>query len=142
MERIETRAAAAIFTRHLFDHNFRISVDVESSSFEGERNLQSFQQRGVFGHIVVMVADPLGDPNHFAIRLFDYYADARRSRAAVRTTIDVGDETGQISRSSFSTMRQVRPRVKMNLMMSAPKGYAFVTLNSVENVVENQSLIF
>lgn len=97
MQRVKTRTAAGILTGHLLHHEFRIGVDVESSRLEIKRTLKSFEKRSVFGDIVVVMANPFRNADHFAIRLGDHHANARRTRAAVGTAIDMGDQIRHLS---------------------------------------------
>lgn len=89
---IEARAAAGVLARHLLHDQLRIGIDAERGGVQVNGALQGFKQGSIFSHIVVMVTDPLGDPDHLAIGLLNEYANARRARAAVGTAVNVCNE--------------------------------------------------
>ncbi len=69
-------------------------IDLEGAGFDGDGVLQGFQQGNVFGDVVVLVADPLGDAGGLAAGAFDDDADAGGSRVTVRSAVDVGYQIG------------------------------------------------
>ena len=58
-----------------------------------QRVLQRLKQGHVFGNIIVVMANPLGDPDQLSIGFFYHHANAGRPRTAVRTTINVRYKT-------------------------------------------------
>jgi hypothetical protein len=54
--------------------------------------LQGFEEGNVFGDVVVLVSDPLGDAGGLAVRTFNNDANARWAGIAVRATVNVGDQ--------------------------------------------------
>ena len=92
VERIKPRAAAGIFAGHLLHHQLGIGVNTQRRGFQIQGALQGFQQGGIFGHIIVVMANPLGYPDQFSIRLFNQNANAGWPRTAVGATVDVSDE--------------------------------------------------
>ena len=76
MQGIEARAAASVFAGHLADDNLRIRVNVQLLCFERDSALQSFHQRRVFGDVVVLVTDPLGDTDWAILAATDDHTDA------------------------------------------------------------------
>jgi hypothetical protein len=90
VERIEAGAAAGIFAAHLADDDVGIGIDAERLGFPVEGALERFEEGDVFGDIIVLPADPLGDESAAAGGVFDNDANAGRPRAAVGAAIDVG----------------------------------------------------
>src|SRR6185312_3204632 len=91
---VQTRAATGVFTRHLLHDKLRIGKNLQRSGFHLKGPLQSFEQGRIFGDVVVLMANPFGNANQFPIRRFDNHADARRSRAAMGTAINVRRQNG------------------------------------------------
>lgn len=88
---IKPRAAADVFTRHLFDYELRISKDVERSGLHLGSVLQRLQEGHILGYIVILMADPFGDLHQLPIRFFNNNSNARRPRTSVGTTVNVSD---------------------------------------------------
>src|SRR5262249_16916168 len=61
---------------------------------EFNRELKGFEQCGVFGDVVIVMADPFCDAHHLAVRFGDHHSNAGRSGAAVGTAIDMSDQIG------------------------------------------------
>jgi hypothetical protein len=93
IERIEAGAATGIYPGHLFDHYFRIGIDVQFMSLEQHRTLQGFKKSRIFGDIVVLPADPLGDSERFMAGAINDHSNAGWPRISQRATIDVGHES-------------------------------------------------
>jgi hypothetical protein len=53
--------------------------------------LQRFKQGKIFGYVVVLTADPLGDTNFLTRGDVDHYSNTRRPWIAQGPSIDVGD---------------------------------------------------
>ena len=81
-----------IFSRHLFDHDFGIGKDMQCSRTEIQSELQRFEKRCVLGHVVVLVADPLRDPNLLTLGILDDDTDPRWSWTAMRAAVNVGNK--------------------------------------------------
>jgi hypothetical protein len=60
---VQTGTAALVFTGHLLDHDLGVRENVKPACFEGEGELQGFEEGDIFGHIIVLTPDPLGDPD-------------------------------------------------------------------------------
>src|ERR1019366_7089300 len=88
---IQAGTATGVLAGHLLYDDLGVGEHVESTSFDGNRVLQGFQQGNVFGDIVVLTADGLGDPPLFAAGLFDDDANAGRSRTTVGPAINISD---------------------------------------------------
>ena len=89
VQRIEPRGAALVLAGHLLDHEFGVRENLQGLGVELEGVLQGFKEGDVFGHVIVLVADPTGDADATAVRFFDYDADARRPRAPMTSAINV-----------------------------------------------------
>ena len=63
---------------------------MQSPGFESYSALQSFQQRNVFGNIVVLMPDPFGDSNSAMLGTVNDHSNARRPRVPQGATIHVG----------------------------------------------------
>jgi hypothetical protein len=63
---------------------------VKGSRFEGDRVLQSLHQCGVFGDIIVLMADPFGNADRALVAAADYDSNARRTRISQATTVHIG----------------------------------------------------
>jgi hypothetical protein len=59
--------------------------------------LQGFQQRHVFGDIVVLPANPLGDFDLVSCGISDDYPDAGRPGVAMGASVHVGYELGHVT---------------------------------------------
>jgi len=92
VKRIEARAAANVLTGHLAHDYFRVGVDMQLSRLERHGVLQSFHESGVFGDIVVLVADPFCDSNRPALAAIDDNPNARRPGISQAATVHVGHE--------------------------------------------------
>jgi len=64
---IEARTATAILPGHLSYDNFRIGENVDRPGFQGYGTLQGFEESEVFGYVIVLPPDPLGDADLTAI---------------------------------------------------------------------------
>ena len=108
-----------------------------TGKFQLNGKMQGLEQRNVFGHIVVLVPDPLCDSDHLAIRLPDDHADSRWPRAAMGSTVNVRYQMRH-SASSEDTMRQAGCQVKSFVwyLWECPFGWA-----PVESVVDNSAAL-
>jgi hypothetical protein len=89
MQRIKTRAAADVFARHLPNYNLRIGVNVQLLRSQRNRALQRLHERGVFGHIVILVANPLGDADRSGLAAADDHTNPRGPRISQAAAIYV-----------------------------------------------------
>ena len=89
MKRIQTRAAAGVFPRHLTNYNLRIGVDVQRVRSQRYRALQRFHQRGVFGHVVVLMPNPLGDADRSRLTAADDHTNPGRPRIPQASAIHI-----------------------------------------------------
>src|SRR5580700_6618092 len=87
---IEARATAGVCARHLSDHDLGIRVDMKDRGVECQSALKGFQERHVFGYIVVLIANPFSNSNLAAVRTVDHHADSGRPRVAQRTAVNIG----------------------------------------------------
>ena|SRR5689334_18989051 len=92
VQRIKTGTAAGVLATHLLNDDFRIGKNVQDFGFQSESQLQSLEESYVLGNVVVLAADPLGNADLAAESVFEYDADARGPRIAVRTAVHVGYE--------------------------------------------------
>ena len=67
VERVQPWAATRILARHLTDYDLRVGENVQHLSLELQSVLQSFEQGDIFGNIVVLVPNPLRDPDLLAL---------------------------------------------------------------------------
>jgi hypothetical protein len=112
VQRIQSRTAAGIFAAHLTHHHVGIRINMKRKRSPIQGTLQSFQQRYVLGHVVVLPADPLGDADAVSSRIFDDDPDTRRSRTPVGTAVHVGYQVAHvISQHPDNTMRESGVRV-------------------------------
>ena len=95
MQGVKTRAATGILAGHLANDNLRIGEDPQSLRVKYQGVLQGFQQSHVLGHVIVLVADPFGDPDLLSICRLHYYANARWAGIAVRAAVNVGNKNRQ-----------------------------------------------
>ncbi len=89
VERVQPWAAACVFAGHLADYHLRVGENVQHLSFQFQSMLQSFEQGDIFGNIVVLVPNPLRDPDLPALRILKHDANPGRSGTAMGTTINV-----------------------------------------------------
>jgi len=89
---VEARAAADVLAAHLADDDFGIGVDVERLGLSSDCELQGFHEGDVFGDVVILVADPLGDADGTAFAAVDDHPDTRWPWIAQRTTVHIGHE--------------------------------------------------
>lgn len=107
VQRIQSRTAASIFAAHLPHHHVGIRVNMKRTRSPSQGALQSFQQRYVLGHVVVLPADPLGNSDTASSRIFDDDPDTRRTRTPVGTAVHVGYQVAHvISQHPENTMRE------------------------------------
>ena len=59
---------------------------------QSDRILQCLHKRGVFGDVVILAANPLGDPYWAAGAAIDHHSNARWPRIPQATTVHVGHE--------------------------------------------------
>lgn len=90
MERIEAWAAANVLAAHLPDDHLGVGVDVQGLRLQRNGALQGFHQGHVFGNVIILMADPLGDANGAAGAAFDNHPNTRWPRITQATTIHVG----------------------------------------------------
>src|SRR5262249_50555124 len=76
VQRVEPGTAAGVLAGHLLDDQFRVRINAERGGIEVERALQGLKKSSVFGHVVIVMADPLGDPDQLAIGFFNQNANA------------------------------------------------------------------
>ena len=88
---IKARAAANIFTGHLFYYKLRVSKNIECGGFRLCGVLQCFQKSDVLGHIVVLMTDPFRDVDDLAAGLFDDDSNTGGSRTAMGSTVNVSN---------------------------------------------------
>ena len=89
VERVQPWAATRVLAGHLTDYYLRVGEDAQHLSFQFQSVLQSFEQGDVFGNVVVLVPDPLRDPDLLALRILEHDANPGGSRTAMRATINV-----------------------------------------------------
>ena len=92
VERIETRALAAINTIHLVDDDFRIRENAQHLGIHGKRDLDGFEKCDVLGDIVVVVSNPLGDAELGSAGILDYDSNTGRSRISMGSAVDVSHQ--------------------------------------------------
>ena len=90
VERIETWAATRVLARHLAHDYLGVGEDAQHFGLQMQGMLQSLKERDVLGYVVVLVADPLGDPDLFASGILKHHTDTRWSGTAMRSAVDVG----------------------------------------------------
>ena len=54
----------------------RIRIDTQRRGLQGDGVLQGLKQGNVFGDVVVLAADPLGNPDFLSARVFDHHPNA------------------------------------------------------------------
>ena len=96
MQRIKARAATSIYAGHLFHHQLGVGKYVKRRCFATQSELQSFEERDVLGHIVVLVTDPFPNPDRSIGRAVDHHSNTRRTGVPERTAINVCNEIGEI----------------------------------------------
>jgi len=89
VERVQPWAATRVLSGHLTDYYLRVGENVQHLSLQFQSVLQGFEQGDIFGDIVVLVPDPLRDPDFLASRILEHDANPGRSRTAMGTTINV-----------------------------------------------------
>ena len=92
MEGIQTRAAALVFALHLPNDDLRIRVHVQRLGIQVQRALKGFEQSQVFGDIVILMTDPLGNSNRCTIRRTEHHSNTRRPWIAQRTAVYMSHE--------------------------------------------------
>jgi hypothetical protein len=112
VKRIKTGATAGILAAHLANHHFGIGINMQCFGFHGESALQGFHQGHVFGNIIILVADPLGDANGAGGAAIDNDANAGGPRISQGTTVHVGYKVGHDCRIAISKMRRESRDVK------------------------------
>ena len=86
---IEHGARAAVDAGHLLDHDFGVGEHMQALGLEGERTLQGFDQGDVFGDVVVLAANPLGDADGTGSRAVHYHANAGWPGVSLGAAVDV-----------------------------------------------------
>ena len=61
IQRIEAFATAVVVPQHLTNNDFGIRINVQLAGLEVHRALKSLEKSEIFGDVVVLIADPLGD---------------------------------------------------------------------------------
>jgi hypothetical protein len=92
VQRIKPRTATDVFPRHLPHHNLGIGVNVQLACLKSDSILQGFHQGCVFGDIVVLVADPLGDAHRAFREAADDDPNARRARISQAPAVHIGHQ--------------------------------------------------
>src|SRR5664279_4740336 len=86
---IQAGAATGVLAGHLLYDDLGVGEDVEGAGVDGDGVLQGFQQGDVFGDVVVLAANGLGDANLFAAGLLDDHANAGRPRTTVGPAVNI-----------------------------------------------------
>ena len=92
MEGVEAGTATGVLAGHLADYYLRVREDAQHFCFQAKRVLQGFQESDVLGDVVVLVADPLRDPDLLALGILDDDTDPRWSWTAMRAAVNVGNK--------------------------------------------------
>ena len=92
MQGVEAGTAADILPGHLPHHDFRIGINVEFPSFPLYGIQQGFHQGSVLGHIVVLVPDPLCDPDGAVRQTADHHPNTRRTRIPQAPAVHVSHQ--------------------------------------------------
>ncbi len=133
MQGIQSRAATAILARHLPHHDLRVGIHVNCLSFESYRALESFEEGEIFGDVVVLATDPLGDPDLSALRIINYYANTGRSGIPQRPAIDVSHQI----RHLYATNMLKKAYVVKHLRWFHRKNCCEESFRDCESNVEN-----
>ena len=94
VEGVEAGAVAGVLAGHLADNHLRIGEDAQHLGVEREGMLQGLEQGNIFSYVVVLVADPLRDPDLLAVRVLDHNTNPRGTGIAVRSAVYVGNKNG------------------------------------------------
>jgi hypothetical protein len=97
MKGIETRTAAGIFAGHLANHDLGIGIDVQLVGIQCNRTLEGFHQGGVFGDVVVLVSNPLGDADGAILAAINDDTNAGRPGITQAAAIDIRHQIGHHS---------------------------------------------
>src|ERR1019366_3597779 len=89
IQRMQARAAAGVFAGHLLDPHFGVRINMHRDGV-----LQGLQQGDVFCYVIVLMPDPAGDANGFAVGTFNYDSNPGWSGISVRAAVHVGYEIG------------------------------------------------
>ena len=92
MKGVEAWAATGVLAGHLANHHLRVGEDAQHLGFESEGVLQGFEQGDVLGYVVVLVPDPLRDPDLLTLGILDDDTNPRWSWTAMRAAINVGNK--------------------------------------------------
>jgi len=118
VQRIEAGATADVLAAHLADYDFGIGIDVQGLGVEGDSALQGFHEGNVFGDVVILVADPLGDADGAVGAAIDDDSNAGGPRVSLGTAVHIGYEFCYHCWPTLSKMRRDGCTVKMNLWFS------------------------
>jgi hypothetical protein len=90
MQGVEAGTATEVLASHLADDDLGIRVNVQGLGLQGDGALQGFHERDVFGDVVILVADPLGDADGATGAAVDHHPNTRWPWIAQGTTVYVG----------------------------------------------------
>src|ERR1019366_134595 len=91
---MQARAAAGVFAGHLLDHHFGVRINMQRLGVDRDGVLQGLEQGDVFCYVIVLMPDPAGDANGFAVGTFNYDSNPGWSGISVRAAVHVGYEIG------------------------------------------------
>jgi hypothetical protein len=109
---MQAGAATVVLASHLLDDHFGIGINVQSLGVYRDGVLQSFEEGNVLGDVVVLVSDPLGDTDDFAVRSFNYDANSGWSGIPMGSAVDVRYQIGHSTpKHQDALLRQVRQAI-------------------------------
>ena len=138
MKGVKTRTAAGVLAAHLADDHFGIGINMQRFGVKRESALQGFHQRDVLGDVVILMANPFGDPDGAAGAAINDHPNAGRARVSLGSPIDISYQFGDHSSSTISKMRRERDRVKMIIGFGVD--FCFILVN-VQDSVQIESFV-
>src|SRR5438067_8473435 len=79
---IQAGAAAGVLAVHLFYYQLGIGINPQRGRIQLNREVQGLEQCCVFGDVIILMSNPLCDPDDFTVRFYDNHPDPRRSGTA------------------------------------------------------------
>jgi hypothetical protein len=90
MKRVQTRASADVLSRHLPHNDLGIRKHMELWSFQSYCILQGFHQSGVFGDVIILMADPLSDSDGSALAPANDYPNTGGPGISQASAVHIG----------------------------------------------------
>ena len=88
---VKLPAPASVLAAHLLHYNLGVREHMERFGSQAQGALQGFEERGVFGHVVVLVADPFLNFYSAAFAAVNNYANSGRPGIPQRSAIYISD---------------------------------------------------